>query len=133
MKKTRKTVAILVCLIMVASMAVVASAAVSAPLFIKKSGAYQCQGSANIGGTTATASLHAEALPMQQILPDSDCVSKVSIKAYDKYGDVIGEVTNTGDVDVITEYAHAPSMIGKIECSFRFNGADLGEYTLYAK
>ncbi len=133
MKKTRKMVAILLCLIMVASMAVVASAVTSRAFFNQQSGGYRCTGSGRIDNSTASAIFHATALPMQQILPDADCESEVTVAAYNASGAPLGITTTFGDVDATATYTTALDIIYKIECTFKFNGADLGEYTLYAE
>ncbi len=129
MRKTRKMVAILLCLIMVASMAVVASAATSRTFFNKKSGGYQCSGSGSIDNSTASAVFHATALPMQQIIPDVDCVSEVWILAYDTNGDYLGAVNTRGDVNATATYK-ASRTIDETYCTFEFNAADLGGYIL---
>ncbi len=132
MKKTRKMVAILVCLIMVASMAAVASAAVSMPLFIEKSGGYKCHGYGDIVQNVGSAVFRAEVIPMEPIIPGVDCESVLRVETYDTAGKYMGETVNEGDVNATASH-RAPRTIGRIECSFEFNGADLGEYTLYAK
>lgn len=130
--KSRRILAILVCLVLVVSMAVVASAATSKTFFTKKADGYQCVGTGSIDGTKGTATLSATALPMQQIIPGIDCQSEVTVVAYRSNGQKIGSATSIGDVEAVVTYTNNSTAISKTECTFVFNGYDLGGYTLNA-
>ncbi len=131
MKKSRRMLAILVCLVLVVSMAVVASAATSTTFFNKKSGGYQCQGYGSIDGCACSAVFNAKALPMQQIVPDADCASEIYLLAFDSFGDRIGAEVTTGTVNAAAVYSGVTA-IEDIYCTFEFNGEDLGGYLLMA-
>lgn len=130
--KQRRILAILVCLVMVASMAVVASAATSKTFFTKKADGYQCVGTGNIDGSKGTATLKATALPLQQIIPGADCTSTVTVFVYDSNGDLLGTTSTNGDVDASATYT-ANGIVAEIECEYVFNGTHLGKYTLSVK
>lgn len=127
--KNRRMLAMLVCLVLVVSMAVVASAAISTTFFNKKSGGYQCLGYGSIDGYVCSASFNAKALPMQQIIPDVDCVSEIHLLAFDSFGDNIGAEVTTGTVNADAVYSGG-TVIEDIYCTFEFNGEDLGGYLL---
>lgn len=129
--KSRRILAILVCLVLMVSMAVAASAATSKTFFSKKAVGYQCNGYGSINSNVSSAGFNATALPMQQIVPDADCVSSITIVAYDVYGDEMVSVTATGDVNA---YATCTALdaVDYTKNTFVFNGAGLGVYNLYA-
>lgn len=129
--KQRRMFAILVCLVLVVSMAVVASAATSATFFSRKADGYQCVGTGSINGSNGSATLSATALPMQQIIPGVDCESTIIMVAYDTNGQYIGLASTGGDVNAALSYS-AGRTVGATYNSFVFNGIDLGEYILYA-
>ncbi len=129
--KSRRILAILVCLVLVVSMAVVASAATSTTFFSQKADGYQCVGTGSIDGSKGTSTLRATALPMHQIIPGVDCESTIFVLAYDTNGDYIGAATTDGNVNASATYI-AGRTIGFTYSSFEFNGTDLGSYVLNA-
>lgn len=130
--KSRKILAILVCLVLVVSMAVVASAATSTTFFSQKADGYQCVGTGSVDGSKGTATLKATALPMHQIIPGVDCISEIFVLAYDINGNYIGAANTEGDVNASATYQNSDRTIGHTYNDFVFNSIDLGGYILYA-
>ncbi len=130
MKNSRRMLAVLVCVVMVLSMAVVASAAASKTFFIKDSGGYQCTGRGTISDNVGTAVFSATALPLQPIIPDDACACTVFVLAHNSSGELMGATTTNGTVYASATYK-APNDIADTYCTFEFNGVDLGGYILY--
>ena len=130
MKNSRRLLAVLVCLIMVVSMSVVASAAASKTFFIKDVGGYQCTGRGTISANVGTAVLNATEIPMQPIIPNDACTSTVFVLAHNSSGELMGATTTNGTVYASATYK-APNDIADTYCTFEFNGEDLGGYILY--
>lgn len=129
MKNSRRMLAVLVCVVMVFSMAVVASAAASKLFFNRSSGGYQCTGRGTINGNVATASFSATEIPLEPVIPSEACTSTIYVFAYDSAGKYMGGATSDGNVRAYVSYS-ADRNVGESYCSFEFNGADLGIYSL---
>lgn len=129
MKNSRRLLAVLVCLIVVFSMAVVASAAASKLFFNRSSGGYQCTGRGTIDGNKATATFNATEIPLQPIIPSESCTSTIYVLTYDSAGTYMGAATSDGNVYAYASYT-AQRNVADSYCSFEFNGADFGSYIL---
>lgn len=129
MKTSRRMLAVVVCMVMVLSMAVVASAAASKLFFNKSSGGYQCTGRGTIDGNVATATFSATEIPLKPVIPSEACTSTIYVLAYDTAGNYMGAATSDGNVNAYAYY-RANLNVGESYCSFEFNGADLGSYIL---
>lgn len=129
MKNSRRMLAVLICVVMVFSMAVVASAAASKTFFSKDVGGYRCTGRGTISANVGTAVLNATEIPMQPIIPNEDCTSKVMVLAHNSSGELMGATTSNGTVYASATYT-APNDIADTYCTFKFNGEDLGGYIL---
>ncbi len=130
MKIRRKFLITVTCLVLVLAFSISAFAA-SKTFFSRKVNSHNCTGTGRISGHTAAATFRAAALPGEPIQPDEAYKCQVSIKAYNKAGKLMTDVSAYGTTNA-TATADASETIHHTKNSFIFTGNNLGEYTLYA-
>ncbi|MCD7756036.1 MAG: hypothetical protein LUJ09_06895 [Firmicutes bacterium] len=116
------------------STAAYAVAAVTRTFFVQKCGSYNCTATGTLNLGVCRATLKAESLPNQAVLPDEQNEIDIWVLAYNSNGEFCGSTHQTNDGLTCTAQYTCTSCTShsRMGCSFKFNGEDLGLYLLYA-
>lgn len=131
MTMKRRIIAIALCVMLLASLAVVASAASKTFLRMNIDG-YSCVGSGSISSSTAIATFTADPLSDEPHIPPADCSCSALVAVIDSQGIPLGSTLTDG-----TTYAQAVyncqggKSLSSMGCRFSFMGVEYGTYFLY--
>ena len=129
MKMTKRVVALVLCLTLVFSLSIVAYAASSKTFFSATRYGYTVTGRGTTDTSKATATMIATPGNSPSI-PENDCSSTVTLKAYSSNDTVVGSATKTGTTEVRAECRYSAGAATYTISSFRFNGYNYGPYNL---
>lgn len=124
--KIRRILAVLVCVMIVASLSVTAFAA-STTFFTRTVYGYSCTGRGSFSGTTATSTLSATPVSSQANIPSEDCTAETWVAAWDSTGAYLGSEhvisTTNAKATLVTDRT-----VAKIGCGFTFTGTHFGYF-----
>ncbi len=136
MKMNRKILVITTCVLLLLSVSLVSFAIPTSrlrPLLSGSTGGYRYNGFANVSGKEASATLLSSLIEDEMHVPPYDCASSIYIEGYSSSDRKYGSTTCYGDTYVAASFAASgDQVIYYAKCSFKLNGANLGEYTVYA-
>ena len=131
MTMKRRIIAMALCVMLLAGLAVVASAA-SRTFLRKNIDGYSCVGSGSVSSSTAIATFTADPLSDEPHILPADCRCSALIAVIDSQGNPLGSTLTNG-----TTYARAVyncqggKSLSGMGCKFTFMGAAYGTYFLY--
>lgn len=131
MKKVRRTILLLTCLVLLASLPIAAFAA-SKTFFTTNVSGHRCVGSGQINGGVATSALKATEIAGEPIQPGETYQAYVWLSAFTSSGDRIGSTTSKGHLKTSARYSYSDGNIAKTETVFTFSDTYIGTYDLYA-